>query len=109
MSEVLIEIATKFGVPTAVAGFALFWYYKLSQQVINQAISREESHRQDSKERESQMRETIRKFSESVEKMDGTLGTMNTNMFKIGNNLDQNNKILEQLCVDSGLKVINKH
>ena len=102
----LIDIATKFGVPTAIAGFALYWYYKLSQQMIDQSIKREEVHRQDSKDRETQMRETIRLFSGSVDKMDATLINMNGNMVKISNNLDSNNKILEQLCADSGIKVI---
>ena len=106
MSEVLVDIASRFGVPTAIAGFALYWYYKLSQQMIEQSIKREEVHRQDSKDRETQMRDTIRLFSGSTEKMNVTLTNMNSSMTKVGNNLDRNNKILEQVCRDSGIKII---
>lgn len=106
MSEVLIDIASQFGVPTAIAGFALYWYYKLSQQVIEQSVKREEVLRVDSTTREAQMRETIRQFNGSTEKMNTTLGNMNNSMIKINNNLSRNNKILEQVCRESGIKII---
>lgn len=106
MSEVLLDIATRFGVPTAIAAFALFWYYKLSEKMIDQSIKREEVHRQDSKDRETQMRETIRQFSESTNKMDKTLTNVNGSMEKISSNVDRNNKILEQVCTASGIKVV---
>jgi hypothetical protein len=106
MSEVLIDVASRFGVPVAVMGFALYWYYKLSQQVIEQSIKREEVLRVESTTRESQMRETIRAFNGSTEKMNVTLGNVNNSMIKIDTNLSRNNKILEQICRESGIKII---
>lgn len=108
MSEAFwLNVATTLGVPTAVMGAAILGYYKLSQLELDRAVEREEKIRVDSLAREEKMRETIRKYSESVEKLNTTMDAVNISLVRIYNNLDRNNKIMEEVLVNNNIKIID--
>lgn len=119
MSEAFwLNVATTLGVPTALMGAALVGYYKLSQQqldrgearekaIIAEGKIREESLRQDSLLREEKMRETIRGYSQSVEKMNNLLDAVNISLVRIYNNLDRNNRIMEEILVNNNIVLVH--
>lgn len=117
MSEVFwLNVATTLGVPTAVMAFAVFGYYKMSQQQLDRADKREtaiqaesklreEEQRKDAIAREDKMRETIRGYASTVEKLDGTLQAVNISLVRVYNNLDRNNRALEEVFINNNIKL----
>jgi hypothetical protein len=118
MSEAFwLNVATTLGVPTAVMGAAVVGYYKLSQQQLDRGETREklirdeskvreDTVRLDSQRREDSMRETIREYSVSVDKLNTTMDAVNANLIRVYNNLGRNNRIMEELMANNNIKII---